>query len=249
MEDNSSSQRFGYMEAKLGRKAQLILGMEIMPLTSLSKWAQVEKINGATQPARLLRDRLTESKWFNISIKKLLGKNHIQSWEVLSSGLKEWIFEQLKDKRSRYSYRMCNHDPGMNDLHEILSKRGDQVIGGERCLENFGWSVNCSDFNESLLMWHIATDICYHDEVPKKDGNANNVHPNCKMSSLETEDGWENKRKWETISQVWVGMLTYVANHCGSKEHAQSLTRGGELVTHVCLLMAHVGLSEQCLTN
>ncbi|CAK7345016.1 unnamed protein product [Dovyalis caffra] len=283
---------------------------------------------GSMAQHNLLRAQLTENKWFDISIKKLLGTNHIQSWEVVNPELKELIFEQLKDKRSRYSYRMRAYDPGKNDLHEILSERGDQVIGGERCLEKFGWSVKCSDFNESLLLWHIATDICYHDEVRKRDGDANNVHPNCKMSvslsnymvyllgdcpfllpkgigkerykqtcndvsvfstslksiisggrdldgfirileqrgsqvsglfegsklakelqSLETQDGWETERKWEMISKVWVEMLTYAASHCGWKEHAQSLTRGGELVTHVCLLMAHLGLSEQCLTN
>uniref|UniRef100_A0A6N2K882 Uncharacterized protein n=1 Tax=Salix viminalis TaxID=40686 RepID=A0A6N2K882_SALVM len=69
------------------------------------------------------------------------------------------------------------------------------------------------------------------------------------LQTLVTENGWENKRKWKMISQVWVEMLTYVASHCGWKEHAQTLTRGGELVTHVCLLMAHLGLSEQCLTT
>uniref|UniRef100_A0A6N2JYX9 Uncharacterized protein n=1 Tax=Salix viminalis TaxID=40686 RepID=A0A6N2JYX9_SALVM len=69
------------------------------------------------------------------------------------------------------------------------------------------------------------------------------------LQALVTQDGWENKRKREMISQVWVEMLTYAASHCGWKEHAQALTRGGELLSHVCLLMAHLGLSEQCLTT
>ncbi|KAJ6741500.1 hypothetical protein OIU85_015674 [Salix viminalis] len=222
-------------------------------------------------------------------------------------------------------------DPGSNDLHAILSERGDQVIGREKCLGNFGWSVKLPDFNESLLTWHIATDICYHDDVRKNGGEDANIPPNCKMSielsnymvyllvdypfllprgigneryiqtcsavnddatlleriisdqhsswdfgrtisklqksrrkvsvlcagfklakSLQTlvgRDDWENERKWKMISQVWVEMLTYAASHCGWKEHAQTLTRGGELLTHVCLLMAHLGLSEQCLAT
>jgi hypothetical protein len=249
----------------------------------------------------------------------------------VGADLKDLIFQQLLDKRTRYSLRMRSHDPGRNDLLEILSERGDQVIGREGCLEKIGGSVKSSDFNESLLTWHIATDICYHDDVRKNGGDSNNVHPNCKMSILlsnymvyllcdypvllpkgigkeryahtcsdvsrfskvlsgiisgqndtwgthdtdwdlerytsdvsvlragfglanslqllETQDGWENKRKWEMISQVWVEMLTYAASHCGWKEHAQALPRGGELLTHVCLLMAHLGLSEQCLTT
>lgn len=266
----------------------------------------------------------------SISLKKLLGKNSIQSLEDVGDDLKDLIFQHLLDKRGRYKLMTRSPDPGSNDLHAILSERGDQVIGREKCLGNLGWSVKLPDFNDSLLTWHIATDICYHDDVRSRD--AINIHPNyCKMSiklsnymvyllvdypfllprgigneryiqtcsavdddatlldriisdqhsswdfgrtisklqksrrkvsvlcagfklakSLQTlvrRDGWENERKWKMISEVWVEMLTYAASHCGWKEHARTLTRGGELLTHVCLLMAHLGLSEQCLTT
>ncbi|KAJ6991947.1 F-box protein CPR30-like isoform X1 [Populus alba x Populus x berolinensis] len=66
------------------------------------------------------------------------------------------------------------------------------------------------------------------------------------LQSSETQDGWPNEKKWEMISEVWVEMLMYAASHCGWKEHADALGRGGELLTHVCILMAHLGLSKQC---
>ncbi|XP_034910838.2 uncharacterized protein [Populus alba] len=66
------------------------------------------------------------------------------------------------------------------------------------------------------------------------------------LQSLKTRDGWSNEKKWEMISEVWVEMLMYAASHCGWKEHADALGRGGELLTHVCILMAHLGLSKQC---
>ncbi|TXG68348.1 hypothetical protein EZV62_003283 [Acer yangbiense] len=65
------------------------------------------------------------------------------------------------------------------------------------------------------------------------------------LQDLETQAGWTRKQKWEMISEVWVEMLTYAANKCIWKEHGQQLRRGGELLTHVRLLMAHLGLSEQ----
>jgi hypothetical protein len=40
-------------------------------------------------------------------------------------------------------------------------------------------------------------------------------------------------------------MLAYAAAHCPWKKHVQQLRRGGELLTHVCFLMLHLGLSEQ----
>ncbi|TXG68357.1 hypothetical protein EZV62_003292 [Acer yangbiense] len=54
-----------------------------------------------------------------------------------------------------------------------------------------------------------------------------------------------NEVKWKAISEVWIEMLTYAANRCAWKEHEKQLTNGGELLTQVSLLMAHLGLSEQ----
>lgn len=55
----------------------------------------------------------------------------------------------------------------------------------------------------------------------------------------------ECDKKWEIISEVLVEMLMYAANKCRWKEHGQQLRKGGELLTHVRLLMSHLGLSEQ----
>jgi hypothetical protein len=88
--------------------------------------------------------------------------------------------------------------------------------------------------------------------IEKKEGDVSMLHDACKLAkelqSLETsEKKLTNEQKWRMISKIWVEMLTYAASNCGWKEHAQALTRGGELLTRVCLLMAHLGLSEQCL--
>jgi hypothetical protein len=55
----------------------------------------------------------------------------------------------------------------------------------------------------------------------------------------------ESKERWEMIKEVWIEMLAYAAAHCPWKEHTHQLRRGGELLTHVSLLMLHLGLSEQ----
>lgn len=47
------------------------------------------------------------------------------------------------------------------------------------------------------------------------------------------------------ISHVWTEMLFYAATHCEWVQHGHQLRRGGELLTHVCLLIAYLGLSEQ----
>ncbi|KAJ6700349.1 hypothetical protein OIU79_013395 [Salix purpurea] len=145
-------------------------------LTSISLKKLLDKLKSISLK-KLLR------KLKSTSLKKLLGKSNIQSLEDVGDDLKDLIFQHLLDKRGRYKLMTRSPDPGSNDLHAILSERGDQVIGREKCLGNFGWSVKLPDFNDSLLTWHIATDICYHDDVRKNGGgDATNIPPNCKMS-------------------------------------------------------------------
>ncbi|XP_022762978.1 uncharacterized protein LOC111308710 [Durio zibethinus] len=63
------------------------------------------------------------------------------------------------------------------------------------------------------------------------------------LQSLVTEHRWDEGEKWKLISEVWLEMMIYAASRCTWEEHAQQLRHGGELLTHVSLLMAHLGLS------
>ncbi|CAI9115236.1 OLC1v1016083C1 [Oldenlandia corymbosa var. corymbosa] len=51
--------------------------------------------------------------------------------------------------------------------------------------------------------------------------------------------------RWNEITDVWVEMLAYAATHCRGNHHVQQLRKGGELLTHVWLLMAHFGITQQ----
>ncbi|KAK1578600.1 hypothetical protein Q3G72_031534 [Acer saccharum] len=55
--------------------------------------------------------------------------------------------------------------------------------------------------------------------------------------------GW--KIGWDMISEVWLEMLAYAAQNCEWKEHAQHLRKGGELLTHVSVLMVNFRLNKQ----
>jgi hypothetical protein len=55
----------------------------------------------------------------------------------------------------------------------------------------------------------------------------------------------EPEKRWEMINEVWVEMVAYAAAQCPWKEHTHQLRRGGELLTHVSLLILHLGLTEQ----
>ena len=55
--------------------------------------------------------------------------------------------------------------------------------------------------------------------------------------------------KWFIMSKVWVEMLSYAARGIRADTHAQQLSRGGDLITIVWLLMAHFGLGDQFQIN
>ncbi|KAI6691596.1 hypothetical protein NL676_028424 [Syzygium grande] len=50
--------------------------------------------------------------------------------------------------------------------------------------------------------------------------------------------------KWQMISNLWVEVLLYAASQSRGDCHAHQLRRGGELLTHVWLLLAHFGLTD-----
>nr|VDD25244.1 unnamed protein product [Brassica oleracea] len=54
---------------------------------------------------------------------------------------------------------------------------------------------------------------------------------------------------WEVVNKVWAELLCYAATKCGAIEHAAQLSKGGELISFVWLLMAHFGLGDQFQIN
>ncbi|KAM2481570.1 hypothetical protein PS1_005062 [Malus domestica] len=56
-------------------------------------------------------------------------------------------------------------------------------------------------------------------------------------------------KKWDMMSEVRMELLSSTAGHCRANDHAQLLSKGGELVTFVWLLMAHFGIGEQFQIN
>ncbi|CAL4988779.1 unnamed protein product [Urochloa decumbens] len=105
-----------------------------------------------------LMERL-EWKW-NFRVKTMWDSywytKHIDvSWE-----LKELIFHQLKTKASGIT--------GQNSYGKLAEQRGQWALQRKGLYEKLWWSV-AGEFDESILLWHIATDLCYYGDKYEPD--------------------------------------------------------------------------------
>ncbi|XP_017978224.1 PREDICTED: uncharacterized protein LOC108662403 [Theobroma cacao] len=265
------------------------------------------------------------TKW--IIVKKLLGiyemleKHQNVEWQQgIDDDLKCLIFHQL-DRRTKELEDFDNTELSS----KVLNYRGECVLNEMKLLDELKWSTVDVEFDESILLWHIATQLCYYDDIKttdlyslineyskisrclseymlylfvlrskmlpkgigeiryrkaceevfdffkeKRDIQIEKAYQELleggpKLEELRSDESsillkgrdlakqLQNlnkrnrgrKEKWEMMNKVWVELLTYAAGHCGWKEHGRQLAKGGQLLTHVCLLMAHFGISGQ----
>ncbi|XP_039154739.1 uncharacterized protein LOC120286529 [Eucalyptus grandis] len=270
-----------------------------------------------------LDSRLTKwPKW----IEKSLGLVPLEEWfddlkprrkKKYSEELVELIFEELKQKASMGSTNLTN---------EICASRGKWALEHYKTEQNYKKLLPfvCDvDYGKSLLLWHIATELCYNTDNNKSANNRREssklfseymLHlmikqPNmmsaivgighirfrdtCAEADRFFDENILHKRKtskaqacrillavptelnpavvkgdrsksalfdacilakelekfqdvkWDIVSKVWVELLAYAAIHCQPFMHAQQLSKGGELLSLVWLLMVQLGLSEQ----
>ncbi|KAL3812917.1 hypothetical protein ACJIZ3_014185 [Penstemon smallii] len=245
----------------------------------------------------------------NLWVEKYLFINTVS----ISNDLKALIFKELK-RRATATTEQPNEQSGRyrSDI-ELLKEVG--------C---FDMNEGEIEFEQSVLVWHIATDLCYRAEedrtrknesvedklkskremcqslsdymmyllvmspimlpsgigqirfqdtcaeaaeffeelklrkidacdnlrqvqirVPpskvKGDRSKSLLFEACGLADFLKEDG----QKWDKIFEAWLDLLTFAAAKSRWNDHAEKLSQGGELLTHVWLLMAHFGMTDQ----
>jgi len=306
--------------------------------------------------------RLNFSSDYGKTLKKIVAKCGIaqmiigvcQSYQkyehtntkIVTSDLKEIIFEHFVNKINEVMNleenefaksikRICNHrgDKVLDGLESELMLRINDKEKVEKIISKLSWSVEL-EFDQSVLLWHIATNLCYNSSISSDEVLENGrsyreaskwlseymlyllvmrpsmlpngigeisfqdtcaeatefvkdrhsiqdekqvcemLHKVCRdidkvspskvkgdrsqsvlfdafrlaknVRDIKNHDvEWETKKMWKFITQVWVEMLAYGASHCQVTHHAQQLRHGGELLTHVWLLMAHLGITDR----
>ncbi|KAF2322092.1 hypothetical protein GH714_006537 [Hevea brasiliensis] len=160
-----------------------------------------------------------------LCIYEMLEKRHFKVLDAVSPDLKKLVFEQLLVK--------SRNELDISISRQLCAQRGDQDISDENKACTALHEVN-TDILPSQVKGDRSKSVLFDASRLAKS-----------LQSLETEEQWTSEKKWEMINRVWIEMLSYAANQCGSNNHAKQLTGGGELLTHVWLLMAHLGITEQ----
>jgi hypothetical protein len=97
------------------------------------------------------------------------------------------------------------------------------------------------------MLLQVSTDV--KPAKVKGDRSKSVLFDGCRLAHQLQKKMVEKEKKWEFVCNVWIEILGYAASHCRGYYHAQQLAKGGELLTHVWLLMAHLGITEQFQIN
>ncbi|KAK3437230.1 hypothetical protein EUGRSUZ_C01961 [Eucalyptus grandis] len=90
------------------------------------------------------------------------------------------------------------------------------------------------------MLLRVRTEV--HPNQVKGGKSKSVLFDGCRIVAAFKET--EVRKKWETIAKFWTKILMYAASQCRGDGHARQLRRGGELLTHVWLMMAHFGLTD-----
>ncbi|KAH6826303.1 hypothetical protein C2S53_012264 [Perilla frutescens var. hirtella] len=258
------------------------------------------------------KKKRSEEHWYCdqllVNFHQYLHKYFFWRSEPVEETLKDLIFEELKRR----------NDEG--DRKKVDSNWSDKILKETNCFDE----NDEVEFDQSLLLWHMATDLCYHTKVDENievEDDVKSKRESCRLLSnymvhllivspfmlpsgigqIRFQDtcaeatGFLNHEKtlseekicemlsrvdtrfvpsevkgdrsksllfdarrlaahlekvevnerWEKVTRAWLDMLTFAAAHCSWSDHAEKLSQGGELLTHVWLLMAHFGMTDQ----
>ncbi|PSS10314.1 Chitinase-like protein [Actinidia chinensis var. chinensis] len=147
----------------------------------------------------------------------------------------------------------CFCGSGIEEGQQKSQVRANFTPTKKSFLSNFfsrGFTKSCSkDKKGSNKLQKIACEsiLAVNTEVEpvavKGDRSKSVLFDACRLAKVLMD--LDREKRWEIISKVWVELMCYAACRCRASTHAAQLSKGGQLITLVWLLMAHLGLGNQ----
>ncbi|XP_031278614.1 uncharacterized protein LOC116137066 [Pistacia vera] len=311
------------------------------PVVKLPRWSNSMGQYSITSLCLKEKTNLSMPKWFHLN--RIWEQHRYRTSKKVPEGLKKLIFKHVLKKCYRFNEAIKRSDTTYQG-RDIYTNRGIRALRkyyGESSDSPIDWSIQGFEFDQSILVWHVATEFCYYSGTQGNSSDLSGctnrkiskllsrymlyllvIYPSllpvgiglirfrdtrsearkfleerkymnrtkethgsektdqkrelkiqaCKMllkvkthvppikvkgdmsksvlfdaSRLASELNKisDEKRRWKLIRDVWFEILTYAASQGRGSHHARQLKRGGEFLTHVWLLMAHFGMTDQ----
>ncbi|GLU18139.1 hypothetical protein SLE2022_344550 [Rubroshorea leprosula] len=260
-------------------------------------------------------------------LSKVINNFHCQSFQYVEDSLWSFILREIKMK---FDCRHCCKNKGEKEVwlsEEEFEKLLEPVMNQkhQELIKNLTGKL---DYTQTLLVWHIATELCFQNTNHRRHGTTDTYRSICKQLSdymfylaemqptmmasvldnwkdefkrtskqtrslvpwksfsneksvakkilfgskevdvkIEEEEEEDEKMKllseavevargleqedgypWEGMNKVWVHLMCYAAIKCRPNVHADQLSKAGELLTFVWLLMSHFGFGTKYRT-
>ncbi|KAA3456298.1 DUF594 family protein [Gossypium australe] len=133
------------------------------------RWIGFQKFLGIYE----ISEKMMNVTWQPVAPSKLED----ETWQGVVPELKYLIFQQLKEKSKRIEDNLYD----INLCKTLLIHRGDNVLKEIKCDKHLEWSTVGVEFDHSLLLWHIATELCYYDDLKRFN------HPSIRKSSKNSK--------------------------------------------------------------
>ncbi|KAD3336528.1 hypothetical protein R6Q59_028670 [Mikania micrantha] len=107
-------------------------------------------------------------------------------------------------------------------------------------------------FNHKAACTELLKVKAEVEQVAIKGGKSKSLlFDSCKLAKklVDIQIKEANLDKWDVINKLWMELLCYAASHSRASVKAAQISRGGELITIVWLLMTHFGLGNQFEIN
>ncbi|VAI52098.1 unnamed protein product [Triticum turgidum subsp. durum] len=121
----------------------------------------------------------TKEKMFMVSQYNLIGllarnrRNSRMMWVMEVLGCSDFLQQRWRMKSCSSSFSITklvlkyvkggwgHHIRDVSSYRKFNDNRGQFTLGHEGCYQELGWSLEGA-FDESVLLWHLATDFCYY---------------------------------------------------------------------------------------
>ncbi|KAF9668122.1 hypothetical protein SADUNF_Sadunf15G0095600 [Salix dunnii] len=137
----------------------------------------------------------------------------------LNGGLHEFIFKHLQKKAKEENLNLLDK----KIRSKITGQRGDGVLERMGVLQNYKWCTIELEFSQSILVWHLATEICYLDNTSVQ-----------KDASNEKDDA-SNVSRSKCLSDYMMYLLVIRPNMLsigfGEKEYKHTLIMLSDKIT------------------